>query len=536
MTRRDGQGGQCGRFSPADFASKLATLLMIIYPSALQSSLMSLSSVRFLPGACFRRVVSAANSGFGGIILAALVASLMVGCVSEEPEPQQVAGLPNFAPLVEANAGSVINITGVRGLPSITDGQGGHGGFNQWFDGLFGEGEAPGPMLPQESDGSGFILSSDGYVATNAHVIEGAKKIFVRLADGRELAAELVGIDEIGDVALLKVDAQGLSPVTLGDSDEVRAGQWAVAIGSPYGFDQTVTAGVISGLRRTLPSETNQPYVPFIQSDVAINPGNSGGPLFNTRGQVIGINAQIFTESGAYNGISFAIPINYVVDVIAQIKQNGEVRRGFLGVEIRSVDRRRADQLGLPRAYGAEVTRFVAGSPAAHSALKVGDIILSVNGMEVSDGGDLTQALGALPPGSEVRLDVHTGQSRQEIVVRLAALPESTSRTMTLDPALDQPELVLIETLGLILRKTESGGVRIGELDPSGPASLAGLMPGDVVVSIDRQEVHSLAQAYQVLARIAHARGDELVLFLVERDGEQRFFMPAFSGNPHQSD
>ena len=467
---------------------------------------------------------------------------LMVGCADpEEQAPRkQVTGLPDFTQLVESNAASVVNVTGVRSLPSLSgapDDENPH----EWLRGLFGEdgGQLPGPLLPQENDGSGFILSEDGYIATNAHVIDGASRVFVRLADSRELAAEVVGIDPIGDIALLKVEAKGLPPVSLGDSDAVRPGQWALAIGSPYGFDQTVTAGIISGLGRHLPSQSTQPYVPFIQSDVAINPGNSGGPLFNTSGQVIGINAQIFTESGAFNGISFAIPINYVVDVIRQIKQTGQVSRGFLGVEVRAVARQLADRLGMDRARGAEVVGTIAGSPAARSTLVRGDVILAVNGVAIGDGADLTEVLGSLMPGSTATLDVRSGAEERRVEVVLARLPDAVNAP---PPALqmpEEPELVVIDSLGMILRSLEEGGVRIGELDPKGPAQLAGLMSGDRVISIDRQPVEGLARAYRLIARIAHnrgQRGNDLVLFLVERDGEQRFFMPAFSGNPHQSD
>ena len=467
-----------------------------------------------------------------------LFLGMLGGC--QDPEAQkpaaQVTGLPDFSGLVEQNAASVVSVTGIRGLPAIGDSNGET--LSDWYGKFFGDSEVPpelrGPRLPQENDGSGFVLTADGYIATNAHVIEGSRKIFVRLADGRELDARLVGIDGIGDIALLKVDADGLQPVSLGDSDAIRPGQWAVAIGSPYGFDQTVTAGVISGLGRTLPSEARQPYVPFIQSDVAINPGNSGGPLFNVRGQVIGINAQIFTESGAFNGISFAIPINYVVDVIAQIKRHGKVQRGFLGVEVRDVSRDLAGHLNLSRTYGAEVVGFVTDSPAPESGLRVGDVILEVNGVPIEESADLPRVLGALPPKSEVRLAVHRGISREELRVSLSELPSASAPEPP--PAMDtidQPEVVVIETLGLLLRRRDEGGVVIGELDPEGPAAASGLQVGDVIVSIDQHEVETLREAYGILARLAHTRGNELVLFLVRRDGERRYFLPAFTGNPH---
>ncbi|WP_158611752.1 trypsin-like peptidase domain-containing protein [Guyparkeria sp. SCN-R1] len=468
----------------------------------------------------------------------------MTGCTDPEDQrpPEQVTGLPDFTELVEANASSVVNITSVSSLPSLSEQGEGGDSRHDWMRGLFGEraDELPGPLLPQENDGSGFILSEDGHVVTNAHVIDGANKVFVRLSDGRELVADVVGVDGIGDIALLKVEADSLPAVSLGDSDAVRPGQWALAIGSPYGFDQTVTAGVISGLGRHLPGQANQPYVPFIQSDVAINPGNSGGPLFNTSGQVVGINAQIFTESGAFNGISFAIPINYVVDVIRQIKQNGEVKRGYVGVEVRGVNRQLADRLGLDEARGAEVVRIVEGSPAADSSIVAGDIILAVNGIPIKDGADLTEALGSLPPGSEASLEVWSDGETRDVEITLASLPEpeEAQSDTTIPESSEEPELVVIETLGMILRPLEEGGVRIGELDPKGPASLAGLMPGDRLISIDRQPVGTLSEAYREIARIAHNRsgkGNDLVLFLVERDGKQRFFMPAFSGNPHQS-
>ncbi|MCL7743826.1 trypsin-like peptidase domain-containing protein [Guyparkeria hydrothermalis] len=473
-------------------------------------------------------------------------AILLSGCADPEDQPprKQVTGLPDFSTLVEVNSPSVVNVTGVRSLPSLS-GASEEENPHEWLRGLFGEDsdQLPGPLLPRENDGSGFILSEDGYIATNAHVIDSASKVFVRLSDGRELAAEVVGVDNIGDIALLKVQAKGLPPVSLGDSDDVRPGQWALAIGSPYGFDQTVTAGIISGVGRHLPSETTQPYVPFIQSDVAINPGNSGGPLFNTSGQVIGINAQIFTESGAFNGISFAIPINYVVDVIRQIKETGQVKRGFLGVEARAVDRELADRLGMEHARGAEVVGTIKGSPADKSALMRGDVILGVNGVAIADSADLTEVLGSLMPGSLVSLHVRSGSEEHDVDVVLSGLPDIAPRPDKPDAPTpkvpEEPELVVIDPLGMILRPLEGGGVRIGELDPKGPAKLAGLMTGDRLISIDRQPVENLSQAYRLIARIAHSRGkrgNDLVLFLVEREGEKRFFMPAFSGNPHQSD
>ncbi|MGM0516203.1 MAG: trypsin-like peptidase domain-containing protein [Pseudomonadota bacterium] len=464
---------------------------------------------------------------------------LVSACAEEAPEPAvQVTGLPDFSELVERNAASVVSVTGIRGLPAIGDVEG--QSLGDWYGEFFGDRQVPpelrGPRLPRENDGSGFVLTADGYIATNAHVIEGARKIFVRLSDGREMAARLVGVDGIGDIALLKVDAQGLKPVSLGDSDAIRPGQWAVAIGSPYGFDQTVTAGVISGLGRTLPSEARQPYVPFIQSDVAINPGNSGGPLFNVRGQVIGINAQIFTESGSFNGISFAIPINYVVDVIAQIKRYGKVQRGFLGVEVRDVGRDLAGHLDLARTYGAEVVGFVEGSPAPASGLKVGDVILAVNGTPIEESADLPKVLGALPPASEVRLRVHDGTRYDEVEVSLSSLP--SSQPPESEPEIgeiDEPEVVVIETLGLLLRRNDEGEVAIGEIDPDGPAAASGLQVDDVILSVDQHEIETLGEAYAILARLAHTRGNELVLFLVRRGDERRYFLPAFAGSPHAS-
>jgi serine protease Do len=469
------------------------------------------------------------------LFLSLVFVGLVTACAEEAPEPAvQVTGLPDFSELVERNAASVVSVTGIRGLPAIGDGDG--QSPDDWYGEFFGDRRVPPqlrrPPLPKENDGSGFILTADGYIATNAHVIEGARKIFVRLADGREMAARLMGVDGIGDIALLKIDARDLQPVSLGDSDAVRPGQWAVAIGSPYGFDQTVTAGVISGLGRTLPSEARQPYVPFIQSDVAINPGNSGGPLFNVRGQVIGINAQIFTDSGSFNGISFAIPINYVVDVITQIKRYGQVQRGFLGVEVRDVSRDLAGHIGLARPRGAEVVGFVDGSPAPASGLKVGDVILAVNGTPIEKSADLPRVLGALPPSTRVRLRVHDGMRYDEMEVRLAALPSSQPPAPTPEVTeIDEPEVVVIETLGLLLSRNDAGEVAIGEIDPEGPAAASGLQVGDVILSVDQHEIETLGEAYAILARLAHTRGDELLLFLVRRGDERRYFLPAFSGS-----
>jgi len=412
--------------------------------------------------------------------------------------------LPDFVPLVEANSPAVVNISTTRKLAA---GEGGQprfripdmpedGNLGELLRRFFGE-EGEGGGMPEQFDtsslGSGFIISGDGYVVTNHHVIQGADEIIVRLSDRRSFTATLVGSDPKSDVALLKIEAEGLPTLKLGDSDELKVGEWVLAIGSPFGFDHSVTAGIVSAKGRSLPTEN---YVPFIQTDVAINPGNSGGPLFNMDGEVVGINSQIYSRTGGFMGLSFAIPIEMAMEVVDQIKSQGFVSRGWLGVLIQEVTRDLADSFGMSRPTGALVARVLPDSPALKAGLQVGDVILSFNGMEVTRSSALPPLVGRAPVGRDAMVEVLRDGQRMEIPVRIAELPEDDQIARTTPP----PEPVASTVLGMEvapvpapLREAldlQEGGVLV-ERVAEGPARDARIQRGDVLVMIDNRRIDS---------------------------------------------
>lgn len=467
-----------------------------------------------------------------GAVLSLALSLTLVGCGDQHAGA--VTGLPDFSGLVKANNASVVNVTAILPLAALPDSPSGaprsnqkmpdeHSPLEQFFQQFFGfngGGSATptppeAPAEPENNSGSGFIIDSSGDILTNAHVIEGATQIFVRLADGREFKARVVGRDEGGDIALLNIEAKDLKPVRLGNSDQVLPGQWAVAIGSPFGFDHSVTAGVISAVGRALPDEADQRYVPFLQTDVAINPGSSGGPLFNVQGQVIGINSQIFTESGGYDGLSFAIPINYALGIVKQLKTQGSVSRGFLGVQVQSLTREMAAAMGINRVYGALVTGFVSGSPAEKSELQPGDIITAVNGQPIHESADLPQRVGLLLPGTVVKLTVFNQGKTQTVRVTLGHLPKVES---PLIQSMKSDDLI-VDNYGLLLTESNQE-VRVKAVEPEGPAARAGLAVQDVLLSLNRQPIDSL-NAAQSAFLAAHADIPNAVL--IRRGSEQHF-------------
>ncbi|MEW6764827.1 MAG: Do family serine endopeptidase [Pseudomonadota bacterium] len=346
-------------------------------------------------------------------------------------EPRQA--LPDFTGLVERNAPAVVNVSTTLRVNEAIDAQSAPfpegSTLGELFRHFFGSPGQDGGGEGSEQDGSlgsGFILDRDGYILTNQHVIADAEQIVVRLSDRRELIATVVGQDETSDIALLKVEAKGLPTVRLGDADELRVGEWVLAIGTPFGFDHSVTAGIVSAKGRGIPNDDNQTYVPFIQTDVAINPGNSGGPLFNMRGEVVGINAQIYTESGGYMGLSFAIPINIAMDVVAQLKHHGHVSRGFLGVQVQDIDRDLAEAFGLDRPVGALVVQVLPDSPAERAGLMPGDVVLEVNGKALSDASSLPMLIGRLLPGEEARLTVVRKREFVTLRIKVADTPQAS--------------------------------------------------------------------------------------------------------------
>ncbi len=453
--------------------------------------------------------------------------------VAQSAAPQLVTGLPDFTQLVEQVGPGVVNVEAKIG--SRASAQGEEGDIPEIFRRMLPpEFQMPGPgQGPQRrggtSIGSGFIISADGYVLTNHHVVDGADEVKVTLPDRRELTAKVVGSDQQYDVALLKVEAKGLPTVRIGNSAALKPGQWVVAIGSPLGLDHSVTAGIVSAVGRSASPE--QRYVPFIQTDVAINQGNSGGPLLNTRGEVVGINSQIFSVSGGYMGISFAIPIDLAMSAVEQLKSSGKVSRGQLGVQVGAVTADAVKGFGLPDNRGALVNEVLTSSPAAKAGLSPGDVIRSVNGRPVNDSSDLPPLIGAMAPGSKVTLGLLRDGKARDITVTLSELDEGTAARDSLPtaperdatPAGRNPLGIQTQSLDATSRKqlgVESGGVLISRVEGAA-AREAGLAPGMVVLQVGRTKVDSPAALDRELAS---AKAGDTVMLLVRVRGVTRFF------------
>lgn len=370
--------------------------------------------------------------------------------------------------------------------------------FQRFFEGLPDSPETPRGAVPTAGFGSGFVLSEDGYVVTNAHVVRNAAAISVDLPDGREFDAEIVGTDDRTDVALLKVEANSLPTLELGDSDNLKVGQWVLAIGSPFGFEYTATQGIVSALSRSLPTEN---YVPFIQTDVAVNPGNSGGPLFDLDGKVIGVNSQIFSRSGGYMGLSFAIPINVVNAVAMQLRDQGYVSRGWLGVTIQDINRQLAESFGLDRPAGALIAQVTDGSPAADAGLIVGDVILSFNGSPISQSSDLPPLVGNTPVGEVSDVELIRNKERMNLEVVIRELMEDRTAPGTVQdnkqPALGLTTVPLNAEQKAVLEV--DNGLLVGEVEEDSPAALAGIAKGDVLISFDQVSVISNTQLRQLV-------------------------------------
>lgn len=412
------------------------------------------------------------------------------------------AALPDFTRIVEQAKDSVVNIStktkarksrSIEGLsiPDFPEGS----PFGELFEKFFDHENPRERRRDSQSLGSGFIISKDGYILTNHHVIAGADEVLVRLANREEYVARIVGSDEASDVAVLKVDADNLPTLKFGDSDDLKVGEWVLAIGSPFGFDHSVTAGIVSAKGRSLPGDN---YVPFIQTDVAINPGNSGGPLFNLDGEVVGINSQIYSRTGGFMGLSFAIPIEMAVDVANQIKLNGRVSRGWLGVLIQEVTRDLAESFGMDNPQGALVAKVLEDSPAKDAGLQVGDVIVEFNGRKVMHSSSLPPLVGRSAVGKDAQVTIIRNRSREIIKVRIAELPDSMTRA-SFTPGDDKP--IEKSALGMnVIELSESArkklrvqsGVEVSEVDDTGSARDAGILKGDVITMIDNLAVDSV--------------------------------------------
>jgi len=441
---------------------------------------------------------------------------------SSSPEAGAVTGLPDFSGLVEKYGPAVVNVDVAERTQQAGPGGGSDSDSDDPFNDFFRRFGIPGPNFgprnapPQHGTGSGFIVSADGYILTNAHVVSNAEQVTVRLTDRREFQAKVIGVDTRTDVAVIKIAGHGL-PV-------VRPGQWVVAIGSPFGFDNSATAGIVSATARSLPGSDNN-YVPFIQTDVAVNPGNSGGPLFNVRGEVVGINSQIFSQTGGYMGLSFAIPIDVAVNVENQLIKTGRVVRGRIGVTIQDVNAQLAESFGLDRPRGALVSSVEPGGPSDKAGVKPGDVILAVDGQNIDRYSELSTQISNMKPGSMAQLAVWRGGKEQQINVTIAELNEKAERTAARSGGghgADQAARLGLEVRPLSpdeKQQAQTQGSLVVER-ASGPAAAAGVEPGDIVLGVNGKRVHSVTE----LQDAARGAGKSIALLIQRQDAQ--LFVP----------
>jgi serine protease Do len=436
------------------------------------------------------------------------------------PGTGSAAVLPDFPTIAQRYGAAVVNIS-VTGKAHADEGAQESGDDPSEMLRQFQHGRRPQHQPPSHGLGSGFIVSADGIIMTNAHVVKDATEVIVKLTDRREFKAKVLGSDPKTDVAVLKIDASNLPAVTLGSVDNLRVGEWVLAIGAPFGFENTVTAGVVSAKGRSLPDDS---AVPFIQTDAAVNPGNSGGPLFNARGEVVGINSQIYSRSGGYEGLSFAIPIDLAAKIKDQIVAHGKVEHAKLGVAVQEVNQSLADSFGLDRPAGALVSSVEKGSAAEKAGLAEGDVIRAVNGKEIVSSGDLPAAIALAQPGDRVALDVWHQGKHVELSARLAAFGD---KTIAANEAAGEPA----GKLGLAVRpltpeEKQQASVRGGVLvqDVGGAAERAGIEQGDIVLAINGTPVANVEQL-----KSAVAKSDKSVALLIQR-GENKIFVPVRLG------
>jgi len=442
----------------------------------------------------------------------------------------QARGLPDFTELAENNSAAVVNISTTqkikrskrspRGMdiPELPEGTPFDDLFRRFFD---EEGKNP-EQFSNQSLGSGFIIDDDGYVVTNYHVVRDADEIIVRLNDRRELKATVVGSDKRSDVAVLKIKAKNLPTVKTGSSEKLKVGEWVMAIGSPFGFDHSVSVGVVSAIGRNLPSEN---YVPFIQTDVAINPGNSGGPLFNLAGEVVGINSQIYSRTGGFMGLSFAIPIDVAMDVVKQLKSNGKVSRGWLGVLIQDVNRELAESFGMKQPKGAVILRVIEDSPASKSGFKVGDVVVKFNRRDIYRSSDLPLAVGLTAVNSKVPVVVIREGKTRKMWVRVGELPSENE----LAEEQTKPEKIKTDRLGLVVENLTSQqrqrfnvdkrGVIVRQVK-EGAGREAGLRSGDILLMLNNKEINNTKQFQKLVKSLPSGKS---IPALIQRNGHPEF-------------
>ncbi|MFZ3003854.1 MAG: DegQ family serine endoprotease [Undibacterium umbellatum] len=470
------------------------------------------------------------------LVLSACVGFIAPTAINANPMAEAAAtiGLPDFTELVEKSGPAVVNI---RTTEKIQQNQGGGSAedeqMQEFFRRFFGtpmpipkqQPTPKGRKAPQQQEeevsrgvGSGFIISQDGYVLTNAHVVDGASEVYVKLTDKREFKAKVVGADRRTDIAVLKIDGSKLPRVTVGDSDKIKAGEWVIAIGSPFDLDNTVTAGIISAKAR----DTGD-YLPLIQTDVAVNPGNSGGPLINMRGEVIGVNSQIYSRSGGYMGISFAIPIDEAMRVVDQLKSSGKVVRGYLGVERIDVPKDVAEGLGLAKAQGALIQRVMPGSPAEKAGVEVGDVIQKVNGTVIDKAVDLNRVVGDIKPGGKATVTIWRKGGAKDIVITVAEADAEKSPVKTgkqkPEPSANVFGLSITDLTEVQKRDARvSGGVILESAE--GGAARAGLQAGDIITRIFNADIKDAKEFAAVMAKVDQKKP---VLLLVKRGDVSKF-------------
>jgi len=450
---------------------------------------------------------------------------LLVVSLAAAPMAWAQSGLPDFTGLVKQNHQAVVNIStrqafdnsGANGSPDIRE------RMEEFLRERErrGDGDEPNPF-DSEGVGSGFIISEDGYIVTNNHVVDGADELIVSLTDRRQLIATVVGTDARSDIAVIKVEANDLPVVSIGDSNALEVGEWVLAIGSPFGFDFTVTAGIVSAIGRSLPTES---YVPFIQTDVAINPGNSGGPLFNLDGDVVGVNAQIYSRTGSFMGLSFAIPIELAMDVVNQLRAKGRVSRGWLGVTIAEVSLARAQRNNMERAHGALVRSILPNSPAENSALVEGDIITHFNDAYVVNSNSLPPLVGRVPANSDARVRVNRGGQVVELIINIAELPSNDDvQARFVEQRLGSSQtlpfglsVVPLDEDNRARLEVDTGGVLVRDVEEGSPAYMAGISPGDAVLTIGNKTVDSAEELSQAAEELSDQ--DSVSALLVRESG-----------------
>lgn len=451
-------------------------------------------------------------------------ATTNVATISQEPHNTATVTLPDFAEIATRQGPAVVNIS-VSG--TVKTGFSGSHGFPQMdpsdpFYDFFRRFQIPAPQnnVPTHGLGSGFIVDSNGIILTNAHVVSDADEVIVKLTDKREFKAKVVGIDKLSDVAVLRIDAKDLPTVKIGDPQNARVGEWVIAIGSPFGFENTVTAGIISAKSRSLPDEG---YVPFLQTDVAVNPGNSGGPLFNMNGEVIGINSQIFSRSGGYQGLSFAIPINVAMNVEQQLLDHGKVNRGRLGVMIQEVDQQLADTFGLKKPAGALVSSVEKHSPAEKAGIVPGDVILKFNGREIGRSAELPPMVSEMSPGTPATIELWRKGKSKTITMNVGEMKIASSKGMGGGSDNGDNGKLGLSVRPLTpeeLKQADVQGGLLVENVSDGPAARAGIREGDVILSVNGEKTGSIENLRSLVGKY----GKRMALLILR--GEQQMFVP----------